>query len=164
MKDEKITNGEGSNLEAELRKLFGKKELSPVEQSLSIRENLGESKEETKNEIGIQTPEKSRYCSKCKNTMLISKYKYNNRLMGYCKECWKKYQKELYSLKRGTNEDICPICQAQTKLVFDHDHVSNKHRGNICRSCNSGLGMFMDSIDNLSRAISYLMAFNNKKG
>lgn len=52
---------------------------------------------------------------------------------------------------------VCAICQtAADAFVVDHDHDSGLVRGLLCHRCNTGLGNFRDSIDTLSRAVSYL--------
>jgi hypothetical protein len=45
--------------------------------------------------------------------------------------------------------------------VIDHDHASGCRRGIIHRRCNVGLGMFLDSIDVLKRAMEYLLSHTN---
>ena len=68
----------------------------------------------------------------------------------------------------------CPIClkhhtESARKLAVDHIHdrvggvdynkgVSAAVRGLLCDSCNKGLGILGDSMDNLIRAIGYKMA------
>ena len=57
------------------------------------------------------------------------------------------------------NTKICPICNDsfnKNPPVVDHDHISGKIRGIICRMCNSGLGFFRENIDLLLNAIEYL--------
>lgn len=41
-------------------------------------------------------------------------------------------------------------------LVVDHDHISGKVRGLLCRKCNIALGHFQDNVETLANAITYL--------
>jgi len=54
----------------------------------------------------------------------------------------------------------CAICKDECptgrQLAVDHDHKTGKIRGLLCMECNIGLGKFKDSVDLLSKAISYL--------
>ena len=52
--------------------------------------------------------------------------------------------------------DVCEICGRDSKLCYDHDHISNNFRGVLCRGCNIGLGLLGDNIDGLERALNYL--------
>lgn len=47
------------------------------------------------------------------------------------------------------------------KICIDHDHKSGKIRGLLCGKCNSAIGLFGDSINNLQNAINYLKRYNN---
>lgn len=64
---------------------------------------------------------------------------------------------------------VCAICKKpETKIVngkliplsVDHDHVTGKVRGLLCRTCNNALGQFKDSLENLYSAIKYLSEAN----
>lgn len=54
----------------------------------------------------------------------------------------------------------CAICQVlyspKYKLDVDHNHVTGKVRGLLCRSCNLAIGQLKDSPIILSRAAAYL--------
>jgi len=54
----------------------------------------------------------------------------------------------------------CAICKIQEPTGYnwhvDHCHTSNKVRGILCSKCNQGLGLFKDSIYNLTEAIKYI--------
>jgi len=61
--------------------------------------------------------------------------------------------KKLYNEQEGK----CKICQEYFDILdVDHCHTSNKIRGLLCSTCNSGLGMFKDNIELLKIAIKYL--------
>ncbi len=68
----------------------------------------------------------------------------------------KLYKKQKYS---------CAICklgvygQRPKRLSVDHCHKTKTVRGLLCLRCNSGLGYFNDSIENLTVAIKYLKRF-----
>lgn len=58
----------------------------------------------------------------------------------------------------------CSICYVPISVEVnalnvahvDHCHTTGKVRGLLCSSCNTGLGLFKDSSNNLIRAIEYL--------
>jgi hypothetical protein len=57
----------------------------------------------------------------------------------------------------ANQNSMCAICGCYaTTLAVDHDHVTNRIRGLICGNCNTGLGMFKDSVTSLAKAIEYL--------
>jgi hypothetical protein len=67
-------------------------------------------------------------------------------------EYWRMYEKQ---------GGVCKICGKPqcvgTKLDVDHDHVSGKVRGLLCRHCNAGIGMLKDSAGLLLQAVRYLL-------
>jgi len=98
---------------------------------------------------------KSKFRSQCKKChqkqVILSKYKYRYNLE----------EKDLDHLLTN-QENRCSICGNNTKLFVDHNHKNNKFRGLLCSTCNTGLGMFKDSIYNLEKAIKYLKDSNNE--
>lgn len=76
-----------------------------------------------------------------------------------------------YTLMLEAQDYRCAICgEAETtknkqgqiaSLCVDHNHVTNKVRGLLCRMCNSALGKFKDSIEILDKAKSYLNQHGN---
>lgn len=71
--------------------------------------------------------------------------------------------KSLYNLDQTAYNELmkaanyrCQICGVPTDLCVDHNHITGKIRGVLCRRCNAGLGLFTDSKACLIRALSYL--------
>lgn len=61
--------------------------------------------------------------------------------------------------KKPRKSDIvgnCAICGERKYLARDHDHVTGFLRGLICYKCNTGLGFFGDTIENVESAAAYL--------
>lgn len=50
----------------------------------------------------------------------------------------------------------CDLCLKKGKVVWDHDHDTGHFRGWLCHGCNTGLGKFGDSIEQLERVVRYL--------
>jgi|688.fasta_scaffold316902_2 hypothetical protein len=69
--------------------------------------------------------------------------------------------KEQYYIMLSNQNNRCKICNkildpASKFTHIDHCHQTSKVRGILCGSCNNGLGMFKDNIQNLYSAINYL--------
>lgn len=65
-----------------------------------------------------------------------------------------------------SQDKSCKICrkpisisatEKASKPHVDHDHVTGAVRGLLCLTCNTGLGMFGDSVDLLDAAKHYLL-------
>lgn len=67
---------------------------------------------------------------------------------------------EFYNHLLSQQENRCAICTNDfTGSDFpqvDHDHITGRVRGLLCRTCNMGLGMFKDDITKLEQATNYL--------
>ena len=71
-----------------------------------------------------------------------------------------------YGLKPGEKEamiaaqaGLCAICKSPLEAKFtdvDHDHVSDRVRGILCRKCNTMLGFYKDDPNTLRKASAYL--------
>ena len=62
-------------------------------------------------------------------------------------------------LQPGTHvraEGDCDICGRPGQLDSDHDHMTGKNRGLLCRQCNQLLGDAQDKRDILLAAVQYL--------
>jgi hypothetical protein len=72
-----------------------------------------------------------------------------------------------YEIMAAAQGNVCAICGQQEvrksryggtcRLHVDHDHETGAIRGIICHGCNSGLGLFRDSVDLLEKAKQYLL-------
>lgn len=71
-------------------------------------------------------------------------------------------QQRMYAEQGGR----CKICGKEIFLFgdrkkdtahVDHDHLTGRVRGLLCQECNTGLGKFNDSVENLKSAINYIL-------
>ena len=109
---------------------------------------------------------KNGVCSSCGPTLLMS----NGRgdLSFKCANSYYEIKSRSTDLKQSEKAknylafnnipkpDSCEICKLNITLHRDHDHITKKPRGWICRSCNLALGYLNDDIDRLTSAIKYL--------
>jgi|ERR1700676_3411860 len=66
---------------------------------------------------------------------------------------------EQYDAMLQNQGGVCAVCgltRGTRRMAVDHDHKTNKVRGLLCQFCNTALGKFLDSVEILKRAISYL--------
>ena len=60
----------------------------------------------------------------------------------------------------------CAICHTEFKNAksahVDHCHTTGKVRAILCSGCNTGLGLFKESQENLKSAQKYLQKYNKK--
>jgi len=71
--------------------------------------------------------------------------------------CEKRYNITLEEYNKCMETSVvCEICGGQEELVYDHDHITMKFRGVLCRQCNSGIGFLGDTEDSVLRAYEYL--------
>ena len=131
----------------------------------TINKNPNHNKDKYKRELEKDTKYNKNHYNKSRDRrMSYSKNHYNNN-----KDIHRNYSlNKLYgiSLEEYNNKLIeqdfkCKICGTHisnlTKNLFvDHNHSNGKIRGLLCHKCNSGLGMFNENINTLTKAISYL--------
>lgn len=115
----------------------------------------------------------TKQCRVCRTEKPIEEFYYRKDTGTYrneCKSCLKdihrfrnigatsKDYEEMYARQHGK----CAICgcvlnsSRYTRFAVDHCHVTGKLRGLLCVNCNTGLGLFKDSIERLTKAIQYL--------
>lgn len=68
---------------------------------------------------------------------------------------------EQYEFLLKTQNYMCAICETHQKdlkmpLHVDHNHVTGKVRGMLCRDCNLALGLLKDSLFFCKNAVHYL--------
>ena len=63
----------------------------------------------------------------------------------------------LYALQQGK----CAICNTESKLQLDHNHLTSEIRGLICIGCNTAIGKLRESSDLLDKAKEYLKNYGS---
>jgi len=123
-------------------------------------------------------PNGPRRCARCGE--IKPKEDFYGKLGGlgsYCKPCNTEYGREQnwrrqYGLTPEEYENLaqaqgncCAICGTWVEVLWvDHDHsccpgketCGKCRRGLVCMACNGGLGMFLDDIEVMKKAIAYL--------
>ena len=73
-----------------------------------------------------------------------------------------------YNTMLQGQDNRCRICDIifydTTVACVDHCHDTGKVRGLLCSPCNKGLGHFKDSVDNMGKAIDYLLTARKSHG
>lgn len=66
--------------------------------------------------------------------------------------------REKYGIDITTTDvpTACEICGGKTRIAYDHDHTTGKHRGWLCMKCNTALGLVNDDVEILKKLIEYL--------
>lgn len=66
---------------------------------------------------------------------------------------------------RISQDNKCAICRKEEAslkygLCVDHNHITGKVRGLLCRNCNCAIGMFDENINFMTSSIEYLKKHN----
>lgn len=102
-------------------------------------------------------------CSKARNRDYYARNKegWHDSRGGRNRELLRKYgiSESDYDSLLFFQNGLCAICLGnrypKERLCVDHDHISGKVRGLLCRVCNLGLGKF-DSLELARNVVSYL--------
>lgn len=108
------------------------------------------------------------YCIECGTTDRLKRYHEEDGKEKQKQRSFKSLMKqygisvEHYEQEREQQQHRCKIClahedtQPHKRLYVDHCHTTGKYRGLLCQKCNTGLGMFKDSVESLNNAIEYI--------
>jgi hypothetical protein len=73
--------------------------------------------------------------------------------------------KEEFDAQLEAQHHMCVVCSEEGVLWHcDHDHVTGRLRGIVCRACNTGLAMFRDDPRKMEAAAAYIRCFNSAMG
>jgi ribosomal protein L40E len=95
---------------------------------------------------------KKRYRNKLRPSGLT-----NSKVYGI-KKRYRLTEVEYLQLVESQNNQ-CKICRSvlTKEVIVDHNHITGKIRGLLCRKCNFALGLFKDDPAILQRAHDYLL-------
>ena len=127
------------------------------------------------------TEDGNKLCSQCHLAKPVEDFYWNtakNKHEAECKSCTRLRRTERhYRATFGIEEEVvqellrsqnncCAICgiefsrtNRQTRPALDHCHTTGTIRGFLCGHCNTALGLFRDSEENLSNAVLYLQRY-----
>jgi hypothetical protein len=117
-------------------------------------------------------------CTKCGVEKPLSEfYKNRNKPRTDCKICHEKVKMkskvgaygltlEQYSnlfIKQNNKCGICGCVFINKKHThIDHNHKTGTVRGLLCHGCNTAIGLFKESTNNLKSALKYLKKYSDK--
>jgi len=114
------------------------------------------------------TPEKrketlSKYNNTPERKKKMAEYYQQNKHKAKMRAIYLNYglsETEYYTMMKEQNHS-CKICKKHKSdfargLAVDHDHITGKIRGLLCKNCNVALGEIKDNIETLKRMINYL--------
>lgn len=73
-----------------------------------------------------------------------------------------RYKYKYGLLKPPPKFGACPICLQEKKLVVDHKHGDEGHRGIICYNCNTLIG-HLEKTEKMERLYHYLNEYEKNK-
>ena len=100
-----------------------------------------------------------------KKRILAKNEEYRQRNLLYLRGCYLRrnygLSLEQFNEMFKRQDGCCAICgthqsKLRKSLAVDHDHKTLKVRELLCIRCNGGIALFMDSIENMEKAINYL--------
>lgn len=144
-----------------------------------LTKELSEFTSDGKGKTGL--PRTKPRCKPCHNAYTKA-WRDNHADKDALRASWRKAAKKNYSYERSRNaglakygltpeqynemferqEGKCKVCKEEIKLVVDHCHTTGEVRGLLCNGCNTGLGLFKDSIDRLEEAVVYLKSSRSR--
>jgi hypothetical protein len=71
-------------------------------------------------------------------------------------------QRKLARKNAPLKPNHCDCCHKIKKLTLDHNHLSGKFRGWLCRGCNTGIGALGDNLEGLLQATIYIKKERNE--
>ncbi len=91
-------------------------------------------------------------------------YRKKSRKKHYLKIGRNNHLKKMYGIDQKDYDEIlekqngvCAVCgKKDAPLCVDHNHISGKVRGILCRKCNSAIGLLQDDKEIVKRAFEYL--------
>lgn len=120
-------------------------------------------------------------CPRCKLEKESSAFQRSSQnvdgLSTYCKLCRSEQKKKQYKCRLAGKYGItiqdynkmlieqngrCAICSSEdpkgrgSNFHIDHNHATHKVRALLCANCNTGIGLFLEDVGIMRRAISYL--------
>lgn len=98
---------------------------------------------------------KANICKKCASTKIKEHPAYKERNRKLRAHYRYGVSLEEYEKCMATSK-VCEHCDTSENLCYDHDHVTMKFRGVLCRCCNSSLGKLGDTKEDIERLLIYL--------